>query len=71
LFGGIEAIQGFSQRSRERFKFFDLFAGEQISMPQPPACERALQELHALLIREKFEGHVEIGASGCPAASLG
>ena len=57
-FDRILAVQGFGQRARERFQFFKLVAGEKISVPQPSARQRALQQLDALRLRGKlFESH--------------
>ena len=48
------AVQGFGQRAGEQFQFFKLIAGEQIGVAQPPAGERALQQLDALRWFGKF-----------------
>jgi hypothetical protein len=57
-FDGLLAIQRFGQRAGQIFERFDLIAGEQVGVAQPPARQRALQKLDALgLVGNIFEGH--------------
>ena len=40
----ILAIQGFGQGAGEQFQFFELVAGKQVGMAEPPAREGALEQ---------------------------
>ena len=54
----VQAIERLGQRARQRLQRVELVAGEEVGMGQPPAFERALQQLHALrLCRKVFECH--------------
>ena len=57
-FDRVLAVQNFGQRAGEQFQIVKLVACEQVSVPEPSARQRALQQLDALRLRwEIFEGH--------------
>jgi hypothetical protein len=68
------AVESFGQRSRQQFQFFKLIAGKQVSVSQPPASQRTLEQLDALrLLWEIFESHcvsLRNGADGGVEAKL-
>ena len=56
--GGLLAIEGLGQRAGQGLQLAELVAGEEVAVGQAPAFERALQQLHALLLVAKvFECH--------------
>ena len=64
-FDRVLAIQGFRQGAREQFQFVKLVTGEQVSVAQTSARQRALEQLNALgLIREFLKGHACGAACG-------
>jgi hypothetical protein len=60
-FDRVLAIQRFCESARERFQFFQRVAHEQISVAEPPARQRALQQLNALrLLCKIIKSHARL-----------
>ena len=54
------AVEGFGECAGEQFQFFKLVAGKQVGVSQPPARQRALEQLNApRLLWKMFECHFD------------
>ena len=56
----LEAIERLRQRASEPFQSVELVPGEEVAVGQPPALQRALQQLYPLLFSRRATSSILI-----------